>query len=130
MTRIVDKTWTAIAAVAIVLVAACAQHLEAPREYNVFFEKDQASLTPEGQQLVHEIAGNARDLHPSKIVVAGRADGGTAHDATLADDRATVVLKALTGEGLPPSLLEKQADAPQAGTSGVAAHRVIVRFLP
>jgi outer membrane protein OmpA-like peptidoglycan-associated protein len=112
------------------MVSACTPHLDAPREFNVFFETDQASLTPEAQRLIHEIAGHAGELHPSKIVVAGRADGGTAHDATLADDRATAVMRALGGEGLAPSLLEKQPDAPQQGISGVAAHRVIVRFLP
>ena len=129
MRPIVSAARSATLGVALVL-AACTPHLATPREYIVFFETDQARLTPEAQQLIHEVASNARDLHPSKVVVAGRADGGTAHDATLADERAIAVMQALAKEGLAPSLLEKEADAPQAGTAGVAAHRVIVRFLP
>jgi outer membrane protein OmpA-like peptidoglycan-associated protein len=127
--RIVTPTRAAIGTVAI-LLAACAQRLEAPREFIVFFETDHADLTPEAQQVIGQIADNTRELHPSKIVVAGRADGGTAHDATLADQRATAVMNRLTNDGVASRLLEKQSDAPRAGTGGVAAHQVVIRLLP
>jgi outer membrane protein OmpA-like peptidoglycan-associated protein len=113
-----------------VLVAACTHRLESPREFVVFFETDQAALTPEAQQVIGQVADNARELHPSKIVIAGRADGGTAHDATLADQRAIAVMQKLTDDGLVASLLEKQSDAPRAGASGIAAHQVVIRLLP
>lgn len=112
------------------LLAACAHHLDAPREFAVFFQSDQSTLTSEGQQVVKQIADNARALGPSRIVVAGRADGATPHDAALADERAVVVMHQLQSEGISPGLMEKQADAPPAGVRGVAAHEVVVRLLP
>ncbi len=120
----------AAAASLLLVIAACAQHLAAPRDFVVFFETDQAQITPEGQQVIVEIAGAARKNAPSKIVVAGRADGGTARDATLADQRATNVMHALADQGVPAASLEKQADAPPANQTGVAAHQVLVRLLP
>lgn len=129
MTKNHHRAQSAIGVIALCL-AACAPRLESPREFTVFFETDKAVLTDEAQQVVHQIADNARSLHPAKIVVAGRADGGTAHDATLADERATAVTRKLVEEGVPANLLEKEADAPQTGRSGVAAHQVIVRLLP
>jgi outer membrane protein OmpA-like peptidoglycan-associated protein len=112
------------------LLAACAHRLEAPREFVVFFERDQAELTQEAGQVVTQIVANVRELDPSKIVVAGRADGGTAHDATLADQRATSVMRGLISQGIAADRIEKQADAPAADRSGVAAHQVVVRLLP
>jgi outer membrane protein OmpA-like peptidoglycan-associated protein len=117
-------------ALALMALAACTQRLAAPRDFTVYFETDEPVLTAEGQQLVGEIAAKARELHPSKIVVAGRADGGTAHDATLADGRATTVIRALLDRGIPATSIEKQADSPPPDRSGVAAHQVIVRLLP
>lgn len=87
-------------------------------------------LTPEAQKMVGEIAADAHRLEPSKIVVAGRADGETAHDATLADQRATTVMQGLVQQGVSAAMIEKQADAPSPERKGVAAHEVIVRFLP
>ncbi len=117
-------------AAAALLLAACTPRLEAPRQYSVYFESDRAVLTPEAEKVVVEIAGDAHRLGPSKIVVAGHADGGTAHDATLADQRASSVLKGLAEHGVAPAMLEKRSDAPTPGRTGVAAHEVIVRFLP
>ena len=120
---------SAIAA-AFLALAACAPRLEAPRDFNVFFETDRAELTPEAHQVIAQIADDAHKLAPRKIVVAGRADGGTAHDATLADTRATAVIGALLERGVPADQIEKQADAPPPDRTGIAAHQVVVRFLP
>lgn len=119
-----------VIAAAVLALAACSSRLEAPRDFRVFFETDRAELTAEAQQIVIQIAADARQFKPSKIVVAGRADGGTAHDAALADARATAVMRALADRGIPSSSLEKQADAPPPDRVGVASHQVIVRLLP
>jgi len=111
-------------------LTACAGKLEQPRSFLVYFDTDSAALTPDGTRVVGEITAAVNDVSPSKVVVAGRADGSTAHDATLADQRATAVMQALTQKGVPASKLEKEADAPPSGRTGVAAHQVVVTLLP
>jgi hypothetical protein len=115
--------------VLLALLTACA-HLDQPRDFVVYFETDSADLTPTARQVVATVATNAHDTSPSKILVAGRADGSTAHDATLADQRAAVVMQALSKQGIPATQIEKQADAPPANRVGVAAHQVIITLLP
>lgn len=110
-------------------LAACA-HLDQPRNYLVYFDTDSATLTPDGQRIVTTIVSTAHDVSPSKILVSGRADGATAHDATLADERATTVMQALTQQGIPAAEIEKQPDAPPHGATGVAAHEVVITLLP
>jgi outer membrane protein OmpA-like peptidoglycan-associated protein len=104
--------------------------LREPRNYVVYFVADSASLSSEGQQVVATIAAARSDLHPSHIVVAGRADGGTPHDATLADDRARAVSQGLVAAGVEPTLISIEPSAPPTGITGVAARQVIVRFEP
>ena len=115
---------------ALTLLAACASQPPEPRTFVVFFETDKASLTPDAQRLVAEMAAAAHATNPSKIIVEGRADGSTAHDATLADERASAVIHGLVDAGIDGKTLDKQPSAPASGTTGVAAHQVIVRFLP
>jgi len=110
-------------------LAACA-HLDQPRSYLVYFDTDSAALTTDGQRVVTTIASTAGHVSPSKILVSGRADGATAHDAALADQRATVVMQALAQHGIAAAKLEKQPDAPPSGLTGVAAHEVVVTLLP
>lgn len=112
------------------VLAACGTKLEQPKSYLVYFDTDSAALTQDGQRIVGTIADAFKDASPSKVAVAGRADGNTAHDATLADQRAVAVMQALTQKGVPASKLEKEADAPPSGRTGVAAHQVVVTLLP
>lgn len=119
-----------LACLATLLALAACAHLDQPRDYLVYFDTDSATLTPDGQRIVATIAATAHDVSPSKILVAGRADGATAHDATLADQRATVVMQALAQQGVPAGEIEKQADAPPSGLTGVAAHQVVITLLP
>jgi outer membrane protein OmpA-like peptidoglycan-associated protein len=111
-------------------LAACGTKLEQPRSYLVYFDTDSADLTQDGQRIVGTIVDAVNDVSPSKVAVAGRADGSTAHDAALADERAAAVMQALTQKGVPASKLEKEADAPPSGRTGVAAHQVVVTLLP
>lgn len=117
-------------ALVVASLAACAAKLSAPRDYAVFFETDRAELTDDARKIVAQIAANAHVLDPARIVVAGRADGGTAHDATLAEERAANVTRALLDAGVASAKIERQADTPPAERTGVAAHQVIVRLLP
>jgi outer membrane protein OmpA-like peptidoglycan-associated protein len=104
--------------------------LSEPQQYVVFFPTDQATLTPEAKQVVELIAEPAREENPSRIVVVGHADGDTAHDAILADNRATTVINALTAAGVQSDRIEKETRKPPASVSGVAAHKVVVQMLP
>ena len=90
-----------IAAALLLCLAACATGT--PPQYVVYFPKGDATLTPDAQAVVTEIAGAAKS-NPGKLVVACQADGGKAADATLADDRATVVIKALATAGIASKL--------------------------
>jgi outer membrane protein OmpA-like peptidoglycan-associated protein len=115
---------------AIAALAACATRLDQPRDYVVYFDTDSATLTPDGQRIVGTAASAAHDLSASRILVAGRADGSTAHDAAIADQRATAIMQALAQQGIPAGKIEKQADAPPSGRTGVAAHQVVITLLP
>jgi outer membrane protein OmpA-like peptidoglycan-associated protein len=111
-------------------LAGCAAHLTEPRNYLVYFINDTATLTDEAKQVVVTIAAAQGDLHPARITIEGRADGGTPHDATLADERAHVVTRALVAAGIDPALIAIEPSAPAPGITGVAAHQVVVRFEP
>lgn len=128
MHRVPGLRWPPIALLAV--LAACATKLEQPRSYLVYFDTDSAGLTQDGQRIVGTIIDAVKEVSPSKIAVAGRADGGTAHDAALADERAATVMQALTQKGVPAGKIEKMADVAPSGRSGVAAHQVVVTLLP
>lgn len=119
-----------LAIVLLTALAACGTKLDQPRSYLVYFDTDSAALTQDGQRVIGTVVDAVKDVSPSKVVIAGRADGNTAHDATLADQRAAAVMQALTQKGVSASKLEKEADAPPSGRTGVAAHQVVVTLLP
>jgi outer membrane protein OmpA-like peptidoglycan-associated protein len=114
----------------LIALAGCMSPASAPRDFVVFFETDKATLTPEAKIVVVQMAHAAQTAASAKITVEGRADGGTAHDAALADERAAVVMRALVDSGIDATRIAKQPSAPPTGTTGTAAHQVIVQFLP
>ncbi len=112
------------------LVAACAN--PAPpeaRNFVVYFQTGDATVTPDARQVVANAAAAARN-RPDKLVVEGHADGGATTDAELADRRALAVMRALTDAGVDAARIVKQQGAPPPGEAGVAAHQVIIRFAP
>jgi outer membrane protein OmpA-like peptidoglycan-associated protein len=104
-------------------LAACAT--VAPPQYAVFFPKGDAALTPDAQSVVVQIAEAARS-NSGKLIIEGKADGGTPQDAALADERATAVIRERAGAGVQNARMEKRPAAPAAGVTGVAAHEVTV----
>ena len=96
--------------------------LNQPHTYLVYFDTDSANLTQDGQRVIGEIAASVNDKSPAEVVVVGYADGSTAHDAALADQRAVAVIQALTQKGVPTNELVKKADTSPSDRTGVAAH--------
>lgn len=119
-----------ILAAAITLALAACAPMNGPRQMDVFFMTNEASLTPDGQQVVTEIAKLAREGKPSRIVVEGQADGGAPSDAALADKRAGTVVDALVAAGVDGGRITKVAAPAPGGVTGVAAHKVTVQLLP
>jgi outer membrane protein OmpA-like peptidoglycan-associated protein len=120
--------------VAILLIFIGLAACEAPkpgavRQFVVFFRTNEAALSPEAKLVVDQIAQTARDRHPAKIAIEGRADGTTPRDQELADKRAAAVSKALTEGGIDANLIEQHAST-VTNETGVAAHQVVVRFGP
>jgi hypothetical protein len=111
-------------------LAGCMMMTPQPRNYFIFFQAGSADLTPEARQIVTTAATAANQQMSLKLAVEGRADGGTAADAALADKRATAVLEALAESGVGANRMAKQPGAPPEGVTGVAAHQVIVHLAP
>lgn len=123
----------AVAAV-LALLAACATQAPAPRQFDVFFQVNEAKLTPEGEQIVANIVAAVRDSRPSQVVVEGQANGSSPRDAQLADQRATVVTTALKTAGVDAAKISQHAALlrpaqPDAATH-VATHKVTVQLVP
>jgi outer membrane protein OmpA-like peptidoglycan-associated protein len=105
-----------------------------PKQFDVFFQLGSAKLTPEGQQVVDTVVAAIRDAKPSSVVVEGEADGSTAKDAQLADQRAAAVASALKAAGVDPSTIAQHATLAQpaqtdAGTH-IATHKVTLQLVP
>ncbi len=112
------------------MLGGCAGHMTEPQNFVIYFPNDDATLTPEAQQIIATVAAAHKDMNPSRIAVEGRADGGTTHDADLADQRARVVIKGLADAGVDAAIIDKLPGAPPTGVAGVAAHQVKVQFEP
>jgi outer membrane protein OmpA-like peptidoglycan-associated protein len=96
-------------------------------QYVVFFRDGQAALTPDGDQIVQRIAAAARQVHPGRIEVIGSNDGLSRGRESVADQRAATVAQSLTKAGINPTVIARAGSVEPSGT-GLAAHRVVVRF--
>ena len=92
--------------------AAPAQPAAAPaprRTYNVYFDFDKATLTPEGQQIVAQAANGAK-TDKSRVVIVGKADlsGTDAYNLALSKRRADAVRAALAADGVGADSIDEQ----------------------
>jgi OOP family OmpA-OmpF porin len=85
-----------------VVAAASPQTAQPARNFMLFFAYDRATLTPDGQAVVHEAAAAARARPNSRITVAGHPDtaGNSTYNVTLAQQRAEAVRQALISDGV------------------------------
>lgn len=85
----------------------------APREQSllVFFDFDQATITPEGQQVIQRAVENYRRGGTPRIVATGHADrvGTPDYNMTLSERRAAAVREALARAGVPSNEIGTQA---------------------
>jgi OmpA-OmpF porin, OOP family len=84
----------------------------APRPYEVYFEFDRATLTPEARQVVREAAQNALQGRATHIVATGHTDtvGTASYNVALSRRRAAAVRAELIRDGV---------SAGEISTSGV-----------
>ena len=130
MIRIVAIPVAVLALLAALAACTTAETTE-PREFLVFFQTDNAELTPEAREVVDEAAAAVRDAGPSKIVVEGEADGHAARDGALANQRADTVVQALAATARVDSgAIEKGAHTVPRPVVPVAAHKVTVLVVP
>jgi outer membrane protein OmpA-like peptidoglycan-associated protein len=115
------------AGLALISLAACADHVPA-RQYVVFFEGEEATLTPTAQQVVAEVEQRARETHAPEIVVEGQADGSSPHAADLAAQRGKTVADAIAASGVPAQTIVQRQGPPGPGGEGVAARKVTIIF--
>lgn len=92
--------------------AAKAQPAAAPlpkRTYNVYFDFDKSTLTPEGQQIVAQAANGAK-ADKSHVIIVGKADlsGTDAYNLALSKRRADAVRAALAADGIGADSIEEQ----------------------
>lgn len=98
--------------------AACAT-----RRFEVYFDQDQARLTPAARQAIGLTATQLQGCDVTKIQVLGLADARTgtpASNQSLSERRARSVAEALAGVGLPAPAFEVAA----AGAEGAVVNGV------
>ena len=74
-----------------------------PGQYVVFFDTDEATLTPDGAQVVAQAAQEYQETGAARIVVTGHTDtaGSAAYNMELSQRRAEVVRNELVRRGVP-----------------------------
>ncbi|HEX6692796.1 MAG TPA: OmpA family protein [Burkholderiales bacterium] len=77
---------------------------------DVLFEFNQASLRPEGQQKLDELAGRISDANIDEIVATGHADriASENYNQKLSEERARAVKTYLVGKGLGEQLVKAE----------------------
>ena len=120
--------------VVMLVVAGCATQPSQSRVFDVFFDSNSASLSPDAHGIVGQIASAARSDRPARIVVDGHAIGGKPGDAKIANERADAVVQALIAQSVDPSTIEKQATLVKPATplvaDRVAGQKVQIELLP
>ena len=83
---------------------------QAARRYNVYFEFDRSSLTPEGKQIVDQVAAAAKSDNAVSIHLVGKADtvGTDTYNMGLSHRRADTVRAALHAAGVPAARIEER----------------------
>jgi len=79
-----------------------------PRPFEVYFEFDRATLTPDARAVVDEAARNAKQGNATRIVATGHTDtvGSNGYNERLSTRRADAVRAALIADGIPASEIE------------------------
>jgi OmpA-OmpF porin, OOP family len=74
-----------------------------PRNYQVYFEFDRSTLTPDARQVVQQAAQNALQGNASHIIATGHTDtvGTTSYNLALSRRRAEAVRAELVRDGVP-----------------------------
>ena len=77
-------------------------------ERNIYFDWDKYALTPEGRQIVDQVARQARSDSANQIALVGKADlSGTDHyNLALSQRRANTVREALVADGIAADRIE------------------------
>jgi peptidoglycan-associated lipoprotein len=106
-----------LAVVGLAMLAACADQGSPPAAaapqlagawYQVFFDTDQADLSPRGQLIVNKVAEVVRTNDEVRVTVIGRADraGTAAANMALSERRAELVRDALIAAGVPAARID------------------------
>lgn len=84
----------------------------AARQYNVYFDFDRANLTPEGRQVVDQVARTAKSEQALHIRLVGKADlvGTDPYNMALSHRRADTVRAELVRDGIDSSRISESWD--------------------
>jgi OOP family OmpA-OmpF porin len=101
--------------------------------YQVFFDTDQADLSPRGQLIVNKVAEVVRTNDEVRVTVIGRTDraGTAAANMALSERRAELVRAALIAAGVPAARIdtswlgEGEQDVPTPDDVAAQRNRVV-----
>jgi OOP family OmpA-OmpF porin len=81
------------------------------REYRVYFDFDKATITPEGEQILTQVAQTVRGGGTARVELVGKADraGTDQYNQRLSERRARAVQDALIKAGVPRDRLTARA---------------------
>ena len=107
-------------------------------DYDIHFAFDSANIEPAAGNTIDQIANEINTYKPGEVTVAGFADkaGPNDYNMTLSQERAMAVSQALTQNGVPNHVIDKEAygethpavDTPD-GVPNAENRRVVVEFL-